>query len=285
LEAAVFIGGPPALWPRRASALCVDEYGLAGALNGAAIDVVQAETFDAVVPAHAEIVLEGIIRTDVLEPKRRSAKRAVISVRARWRRFSKSLRSRSVRGRSIRASSANFRRARARVIARRFDAIYLKHLRDACNIPSVRKVASYEMASCNMMFVFSSTGPRRATVAGAARGGGRSIPRSGRSSRGRCRRRSRFDGRRAVGVVLLDAAASRRRIVRGKVPRSIVGCAGGRRLSRRPRRLGHADQCCREHPYLPVSLPRQDFMERRWALAGAVAARAGICRRRGTAMR
>src|SRR5436309_6161617 len=71
LHAAVFIGGPPALLLAAASKVPygVDEYGLAGALNGAAIDVVQAETFDALVPAHAEIVLEGIIRTDVREPE------------------------------------------------------------------------------------------------------------------------------------------------------------------------------------------------------------------------
>ena len=40
-----------------------------------------------------------------------------------------------------------------------FDAIYLKHLRDACNIPSVKKVASHEMASCNMMFVIQLDRP------------------------------------------------------------------------------------------------------------------------------
>jgi len=57
LEAAVFIGGPPALLLAAASKLPygVDEYGLAGALNGEAIQVVPAETFDALVPAFAEI--------------------------------------------------------------------------------------------------------------------------------------------------------------------------------------------------------------------------------------
>ena len=42
----------------------VDEYGLAGALNGAPVPVVQAKTFDALVPANAELVIEGVIRTD-----------------------------------------------------------------------------------------------------------------------------------------------------------------------------------------------------------------------------
>ena len=47
----------------------VEEYGVAGALNGEAITVVPAETFDCMVPAEAEIVMEGIIRTDILEPE------------------------------------------------------------------------------------------------------------------------------------------------------------------------------------------------------------------------
>ncbi|MEE8223628.1 MAG: UbiD family decarboxylase, partial [Alphaproteobacteria bacterium] len=71
LEAAIFIGGPPALLLAAVSKVPygVDEYGLAGALNGASIDVVQAETVDLLVPAYAEIVIEGEIRTDILEPE------------------------------------------------------------------------------------------------------------------------------------------------------------------------------------------------------------------------
>ena len=40
-----------------------------------------------------------------------------------------------------------------------FDAIYLNHLRNACNIPSVTKVACHEMASCNMLFVIQLDRP------------------------------------------------------------------------------------------------------------------------------
>jgi UbiD family decarboxylase len=71
LQAAVFIGGPPSLLLAAASKVPygVDEYGLAGALNGAPVPVVQAETFDALVPANAGLVIEGEIRTDMLEPE------------------------------------------------------------------------------------------------------------------------------------------------------------------------------------------------------------------------
>src|SRR5690606_15647064 len=40
-----------------------------------------------------------------------------------------------------------------------FDAIYLNHLRTACNIPSVTRVACHEMASCNMLFVIQLANP------------------------------------------------------------------------------------------------------------------------------
>ena len=40
-----------------------------------------------------------------------------------------------------------------------FDAIYLEHLKSACNIPSVTKVACHEMASCNMLFVIQLDRP------------------------------------------------------------------------------------------------------------------------------
>ena len=39
------------------------------ALNGAAIEVTEAESVDVMVPAAAEIVLEGRVRTDILEPE------------------------------------------------------------------------------------------------------------------------------------------------------------------------------------------------------------------------
>src|SRR4029078_11047809 len=53
LPAAVFIGGPPALLLAAASKVPygVDEYGLAGALNGEALEVAQAETVSALVSA------------------------------------------------------------------------------------------------------------------------------------------------------------------------------------------------------------------------------------------
>ena len=40
-----------------------------------------------------------------------------------------------------------------------FDSIYLNHLKNNCNIPTVTKVACHEMAGCSMMFVIQLDRP------------------------------------------------------------------------------------------------------------------------------
>src|SRR5712692_2799256 len=47
----------------------VDELGVAGAMVGQPIEVVACKTVPLQVPAHAEIVIEGLVSTDVLEPR------------------------------------------------------------------------------------------------------------------------------------------------------------------------------------------------------------------------
>jgi len=272
LHAAVFIGGPPALLLAAATKVPygVDEYGLAGALNGAAIDVVETETFDALVPAHAEIVLEGIIRTDVLEPE---APFGEASGYLGPRKMEKIFEVRAVtqRARPIyQGIISEFPPSESTVIRKAsFDAIYLKHLRDACNIPSVKKVASYEMASCNMMFVIQLDRPAPGQPWQALRAAAAFDPSLGKI----------FiavdadvdpDSMDAVLWALSYSMQPHRdvEIVRGKVPRldpSVSAAEGeypdGRGAS------AMLINACREHPYLPVSLPREDFMQKalaRW---------------------
>ena len=69
LPAAIVIGGPPSIgycavvdFP-----IDVDELTMAGALAGEALEIVKCKTVDIEVPAHAEIIVEGLIHTDVLE--------------------------------------------------------------------------------------------------------------------------------------------------------------------------------------------------------------------------
>jgi 4-hydroxy-3-polyprenylbenzoate decarboxylase len=71
LQAALVIGAPPPVAytaPARVP-LNVSELDIAGGLAGAPIDVVRCKTVDILVPARAEIVIEGEISTEWLEPE------------------------------------------------------------------------------------------------------------------------------------------------------------------------------------------------------------------------
>jgi UbiD family decarboxylase len=71
LEAAAVIGAPPAVYygAVQIAPYGTNELALAGALQGRALEVVKCKTVDLEVPAEAEIVIEGRIRTDILEPE------------------------------------------------------------------------------------------------------------------------------------------------------------------------------------------------------------------------
>ncbi|MGE0745865.1 MAG: UbiD family decarboxylase [Rhodospirillales bacterium] len=280
LEAAIFIGGPPALLLAAASKVPygVDEYGVAGALNGAAIDVVPAETFDALVPAAAELVIEGRIRTDILEPE---APFGEASGYLGPRKMEKVFEVTAITHRRApiyQGIISEFPPSESTVMRKAaFDAIYLRHLRDACNIPCVTQVACHEMASCNMMFVIQLDRPTLGQPWQALRAA------------------AAFDASLGKIFVAVDAdvdpdsmdsvlwalsyAMQPHRdaeIIRGKVPRldpSITPSDDDRQYAY-PDGAGSSAlliNACREHPYLPVSLPRRDFMEAarsRWAALG-----------------
>jgi UbiD family decarboxylase len=67
LEAVLILAPPPSLSLCSVNKLNMSEYDAAGAIDGAPLELVQAETVDLLIPAHAEIAIEGRIRTDVLE--------------------------------------------------------------------------------------------------------------------------------------------------------------------------------------------------------------------------
>jgi len=71
LPAAVVLGAPPAVCFTAAQKLpeSMEELAVAGGLAGCPINVVQAKTVDLLVPAEAEIVVEGLIDTEWLEPE------------------------------------------------------------------------------------------------------------------------------------------------------------------------------------------------------------------------
>src|SRR5437762_13610710 len=79
LPCAVVLGAPPVVTFASVQKLpeTLDELHVAGALVGAPINVVKAKTVDLLVPAEAEIVIEGFIDTEYLEPEARSEERRV----------------------------------------------------------------------------------------------------------------------------------------------------------------------------------------------------------------
>ena len=280
LDAAIFIGGPPALVLAAASKVPygVDEFGIAGALNGAAIELVKAETNDLLVPAHAEIVIEGRIRTDVLEPE---APFGEASGYLGPRKMEKIFEVTAITHRSApicQAIVSEFPPSESTVMRKiGFDAIYLRHLRDACNIPSVKLVATHEMASCNMLFVIQLERPAIGQPWQALRAAAAFDPSLGKIF-------IAVDADvdpNAMDAILWALSYSMQphrdaEIIRGKVPRLDPSVSP----SSDPRQLVYPDgmgssailiNACREHPYLPVSLPRRDLMEAalaRWSQLG-----------------
>jgi UbiD family decarboxylase len=71
LACAVVLGAPPCITFASVQKLpeSIDELHVAGALVGSPINVVKAKTVDLLVPAEAEIVIEGFIDTEYLEPE------------------------------------------------------------------------------------------------------------------------------------------------------------------------------------------------------------------------
>lgn len=280
LECAVFLGGPPALLLAAASKVPygVDEYGVAGALNGEAIPVVRAETFDCMVPAEAEIVMEGIIRTDILEPE---APFGEASGYLGPRKMEKVFEVTAITQRAdpiYQGIISEFPPSESTVMRKAaFDAIYLRHLRDACNIPSVTKVACHEMASCNMLFVIQLDRPALGQPWQALRAA------------------AAFDASLGKMFIAVDADVDPEsmdavlwalsysmqphrdaEIIRGKVPRldpSVTPSDDAAQFAY-PDGQGTSAiliNAVREHPYLPVSLPKREYMEAaqaKWAALG-----------------
>jgi 4-hydroxy-3-polyprenylbenzoate decarboxylase len=71
LQAAVVIGGPPSVGYVAATnyARDTDELAVAGGIAGEPLELVKCKTVDIEVPAHAEIVIEGEVNTQELEPE------------------------------------------------------------------------------------------------------------------------------------------------------------------------------------------------------------------------
>jgi 4-hydroxy-3-polyprenylbenzoate decarboxylase len=147
LAAAVVLGAPPCVAFTSAQKLpeTMDELDVAGGLAGAPINVVKAKTVDLLVPAEAEIVVEGWIDTESLEPEAPFGEshghvnlqeyNAFMEVTCITRRRDAILT--SIISQVTPSESSLIKRVA-------LEPLYLQHLREALGIRGVQKVSMHE---------------------------------------------------------------------------------------------------------------------------------------------
>jgi UbiD family decarboxylase len=175
MPVAIVIGCPPVVayqGPQKLP-LGVDELGVAGGLAGCPINVVRARTVDLVVPAEAEIVIEGMIATDHLEPEGPFGEshgyvaledyNTVVTVSAITRR--KDAVFTSIISQVTPSESSVVKRLA-------YEPMMLAHLRDNLGIRGLRRVALHEPLTNLRRFVFLqfARGTARAEIWRALRG-------------------------------------------------------------------------------------------------------------------
>jgi 4-hydroxy-3-polyprenylbenzoate decarboxylase len=156
LEAAVVIGGSPSYGHVAATKLPygVDELAVAGALDNHPVELVRCKTLDLEVPANADIVLEGIIRTDVMEPE------------APFGEFSGFVGERNLypvfeiqcithrKDAIYNAFISQFPPSESTKLKQMGnEAVYYKFLKDDCNISSIMDVVFHEHSGGSVMYV------------------------------------------------------------------------------------------------------------------------------------
>ena len=162
LQAAIVLGTVPAMGFASAQKIPygVSEYAVAGGLMGRPLDLVQCETVDLAVPAHAEIVVEGEIDPEHLEsegpfgeasgymgPRTTSPVLQVTAISHRTKPV-------------VQAFISEFPPSESTLMRKiAFENVYLRFLKHACNIGAVRRVVTHESGTCNMFFVVQLSNP------------------------------------------------------------------------------------------------------------------------------
>src|SRR5215813_12089187 len=147
LPCAVVVGCPPVISYASVQKMAddLDEIAVAGAIAGGPINVVRAKTVDLLVPAEAEIVIEGLINTEVLEPEAPFGEshgyvnlqeyNAFMDVTAITRR----------RNPILTSFISQVTPSESSVIRRTaMEPVYLHHLRSVLSIRGVKRVAMHE---------------------------------------------------------------------------------------------------------------------------------------------
>ena len=147
MPCAIVLGCPPyvAFMGPQKLPLGVDEFTVAGGLAGAPINVVKARTVDLLVPAEAEVVIEGLIDTEYLEPE---APFGESHGHVALEEFNMPMRVTAITHREravIPSYLSQVAPSESSVIKRvAYEPLFLAHLRDALGIRGVTRVALHE---------------------------------------------------------------------------------------------------------------------------------------------
>lgn len=147
MPCAIVLGCPPCVafvGPQKLP-VGVDEVGVAGGLAGAPINVVRARTVDLLVPAEAEVVIEGLIDTEYVEPE---APFGESHGHVALEEFNMPMRVTAITHRRdavIPSYISQVTPSESSVIKRvAYEPLFLAHLRDALGIRGVKRVALHE---------------------------------------------------------------------------------------------------------------------------------------------
>jgi 4-hydroxy-3-polyprenylbenzoate decarboxylase len=147
MPCAIVLGCPPyvAFMGPQKLPLDVDEFKVAGGLAGAPINVVRARTVDLLVPAEAEVVIEGLIDTEYVEPE---APFGESHGHVALEEFNMPMRVTAIthrRNAIIPSYISQVAPSESSVIKRvSYEPLFLAHLRDTLGIKGVKRVSLHE---------------------------------------------------------------------------------------------------------------------------------------------
>ena len=147
MPCAIVLGAPPCVMfmgPQKLP-LDADEVPVAGALGGGPINMVRAKTVDLMVPAESEIVIEGFIDTEYVEPE---APFGESHGHVALEEYNMPMRVTAITHRRkpiIPSYLSQVAPSESSVIKRvAYEPLFLSHLRDAMNIKGVKRVSLHE---------------------------------------------------------------------------------------------------------------------------------------------
>ncbi|MDB2514432.1 UbiD family decarboxylase [Alphaproteobacteria bacterium] len=147
MPVAIVLGCPPivAFMGPQKLPLGVDEFTVAGGLANAPIHVTKAKTVDLTIPAEAEIIIEGFINTTKVEPEGpfgESHGHIALEEYNMPMRITAITRRKNAIVPSYISQVAPSESSMIKRVA--YEPLFLKHLRDECNIKGVKKVSLHE---------------------------------------------------------------------------------------------------------------------------------------------